>query len=123
MENELEQEIKNILTDYFKQEFGNENALPNLVLSGIAHELAKNGWKLYRIVQKQYDYEDIDDMAGIKDIELTKEEREEIYENYSNSEYKDSDTLFYLLEDLIEDRKKNDSEKGKRGEANAELGS
>ena len=82
----MEDKIKEIIVNWFKNEFKNAEALPDIVISGLAHEISKHSTELYRIVQREYDKEDLEYMLEDVEVELTDSEKEQILDSYEDRE-------------------------------------
>lgn len=101
----MEERIKEIIEAWLEKEFKNKNAIPGLVVSGLATEILNHRWEIYRYVKNEYDLEDINRAAEDREIELTDEEADIVLNKYQDSEYQDVDTIDYLLDRIIEMRK------------------
>ena len=97
----MEDRIKTIIRDWLNKTFGNPDALPTPVLNGLAEEIDKHRWEIYRYQKDEYDMDDIDAVALDYDIKLTDEEREIILHKYQYCEYQDMDTIKDLLDFYI----------------------
>ena len=97
----MEDRIKTIIRDWLNKTFGNPDALPTPVLNGLAEEIDKHRWEIYRYQKDEYDMDDIDAVALDYDIKLTDEEREIILHKYQDCEYQDMDTIKDLLDFYI----------------------
>lgn len=105
----LADKYEDIIRHWLRETFGNEDALPNLILKGLSQELASHGWEVCQHIRKEYDLEDINRAAVDREIELTDEEAEIVLNKYQDSEYQDVDTIDYLLDIVIEMRKEKDN--------------
>lgn len=101
----MKDRIEKIIKDYLVKQFGNEDALPKMVLSGIAEELAEHRWEFHTMVQEEYDMEDIEDVAGSKEYDLTKEEKERVLYRYKHLEDSNIDLLYDIVEEVYNERK------------------
>lgn len=97
----MEDRIKTIIRDWLNNTFGNPDALPTPVLNGLAEEIDKHRWEIYKSVKDEYDMDDIDAVALDYDIKLTDEERGIILHKYQDCEYQDRDTIKDLLDFYI----------------------
>lgn len=97
----MEDRIKTIIRDWLNNTFGNPDALPTPVLNGLAEEIDKHRWEIYKYQKDEYDMEDIDAVALDYNIELTNNEREMILHKYQDCEYQDLDTVKDLLDTYI----------------------
>lgn len=93
----MEDRIKTIIRDWLNKTFGNPDALPTPVLNGLAEEIDKHRWEIYRYQKDEYDMDDIDAVALDYGIKLTDEEREMILHKYQDCEYQDMDAIKDLL--------------------------
>lgn len=101
----MKDRIETIIRDWLNKEFKNPSAIPGPMLKGLAEEIDKHRWEIYRFVKDEYDLEDIVRVATDKEIELTDEEVEIVLHKYQDSEYQDVDTITYLIDRIIEMRK------------------
>lgn len=97
----MEDRIKTIIRDWLNNTFGNPDALPTPVLNGLAEEIDKHRWEIYKYQKDEYDMEDIDAVALDYNIELTDNEREMILHKYQDCEYQDLETVKDLLDTYI----------------------
>ena len=102
----MEERIGQIITEWLKKEFNNEKAFPKLVVSGLAGEINKHRWEIYNMVQREYDMEDIMSIAEDKNVMLTDEEVSTVLHRYGKIDDSNLDSLDYIIEDVINDRKK-----------------
>lgn len=82
----MEDRIKEIIVDWLRKEFKNEEALPGLIVSGIAHEIGRHSIELHRIMQREYDKEDLEYVLEGMEVELTDSEKEQILDSYADRE-------------------------------------
>ena len=101
----MEDRVKEIIVNWFKNEFKNEEALPDIVISGLAYEISKHSTELHRIVQREYDKEDLEYVLEGMEVELTDSEKEQILDSYEDRE---DDALDYMRDiiDYVVRRKK-----------------
>lgn len=97
----MEDRIKTIIRDWLNNTFGNPDALPTPVLNGLAEEIDKHRWEIYKYQKDEYDMDDIDAVALDYNIELTDNEREMILHKYQDCEYQDLETVKDLLDTYI----------------------
>lgn len=102
----MEERIENIIKQYLKGTFKNEDALPSLITHGIAEEIYKHRWEIYSSVQEEYDMEDIETVADSLGTELTDEEKATALHRYKKIEGSNLDTLSYIIEEIIQEREK-----------------
>lgn len=102
----MEDRIKEIILEYLEKEYGNKNAIPGLLVSGIASVIYNHRWEIYSYTKQEYDLEDIDIIEDNMGVNLTKDERNKILHYYQNSEYQDMDTLRDIVEEVVEEREK-----------------
>lgn len=103
----MKDRIQTIIRDWLNTTFDNPDAIPKLVVAGLADEIDKHRWEIYRFTKEEYDLEDIDMVADNKDVELTDDERLRVLHNYQNSEYQDSDTIDYFIDEVMRAREEN----------------
>lgn len=102
----MEERIERIITRYLGKELGNSDAIPNLLVKGIADEINKHRWEIYSGVQREYDMEDIKYIAENKNVKLTDEEVSTVLHRYGKIEDSNLESLDYIIEDVIDERKK-----------------
>ncbi len=102
----MEKRIEQIITEYLGKELGNRDAIPNLLVKGIADEINKHRWEIYNMVQREYDMEDIMSIAEDKNVMLTDEEVSTVLHRYGKIDDSNLDSLDYIIEDVINERKK-----------------
>ena len=107
----MKDRIATIMRDWLSTEFKNANAIPKPMLDGLAEEIDKHRWEIYRYTQEEYELEDIDVICENEGYELTKDEKDTVLHRYHNSEYQDMETLSYLVRMVVGEREqKDDSE-------------
>ena len=101
----MEDRIKEIIVDWLRKEFKNEEALPGLIVSGLAHEIGRHSIELHRIMQREYDKEDLEYVLEGMEVELADSEKEHILNSYEDRE---DDALDYMRDivDYVIRRKK-----------------
>lgn len=100
----MQERIEKIIKDWLVKEFGNGDALPKPVLSGLAEEIVNHRWEIHTMVQEEYDMEDIEDVASANAYELTKEEKERILHRYKKLEDSNLDLLYDIVEEVYNER-------------------
>lgn len=100
----MKDRIEEIIKKYLVNQFGNEDALPKMVLSGLAEELNEHRWEFHTLVQEEYDMEDIEDVAAANEYELTKEEKERILHRYKKLEDGNIDLLYDIVDEVYNER-------------------
>ena len=103
----MEDRIRTIIRDWLNTEFNNPDALPELMILGIASEINKHRWEIYQSVKREYDLEDIEAICMSQKVELTDDEKNLALHRYGNCEYQDMETLGYIIEEIVEEREKN----------------
>jgi len=102
----MQDRLEKIIKDWLKKEFDNENAMPSPMVKGLADEINKHRWEIYNMVQREYDMEDIMSIAEDKNVMLTDEEVSTVLHRYGKIDDSNLDSLDYIIEDVINDRKK-----------------
>lgn len=93
----MQDRIQTIIRDWLNTTFGNPDAIPNLMIKGLAEEISKHRWEIYEYVKDEYDLEDINMAAENNNIELTKDE-----ESYALNRYRKAQEYEYSLDILDE---------------------
>ena len=104
MYNDLEKQIEAIIYNWLENTFHNNEAIPKLIVNGIAREIVNYRWKIYSSVKNELDLEDIYRVAEVKEIKLTDEEANIVLNRYQDGEYQDIDTINYLIDKIIKGR-------------------
>lgn len=102
----MKDRIETIIRDWLNATFNNPNAIPNLMVKGLAEEIDKHRWEIYENVREEYDLEDIETVADSEGVQLTKEEESLALHRYRKAEDSNLDTLYYIVDEIIENRKK-----------------
>lgn len=102
----MKDRIETIIRDWLNTEFKNPDALPGLVISGLAEEINKHRWEIHSNVQEEYDMEDIDTMAESNEVKLTEDERLRALHRYRKLEDSNLDTLSYIIDEIVNERGK-----------------
>ena len=102
----MQDRLKTIIRDWLNETFGNPDALPGPVLDGLAEEIDKHSWEIYRHVVDQNDMEDIEYVAEENNIELTKEQKDIILHKYQDAEDNRLESLEYIIDYVVEEEKK-----------------
>lgn len=97
----MEDRIATIIRDWFNKKFGNPDALPNLVLKGLAEEINNHRFEIHSYVKDEYDEEDIDIAAENNDIKLSKEEKDYALRRYQKAQEYDSSVEY--INDIMND--------------------
>ena len=100
----MKERIEHIIKEYLSKEYGREDVIPGLMLSGIADEIDKHRWEFHAIVQEEYDMEDIDSIAEENKYKLTKEEKERILHRFKKIEDSNLDQLSYIIDEVVQER-------------------
>lgn len=91
--------IETRIRDWLNTEFHNPDALPGLVISGLAEEIYKYRWEIYEDVQDEYDTEDVESIEEEKNIKLTKDQKRRAIWRWR----KERDTSLDILYDIIDE--------------------
>lgn len=102
----MKDRIETIIRDWSNTEFKNPDALPGLVISGLAEEINNHRWEIHSNVQEEYDMEDIDTMAESNEVKLTEDERLRALHRYRKLEDSNLDTLSYIIDEIVNERGK-----------------
>ena len=91
--------IETIIRDWLNEQFHNPDALPKLVISGLAEEIYKYRWEMYEDVQEEYDTEDVESIEEEKNIKLTADQKRRAIWRWR----KERDTSLDILYDIIDE--------------------
>lgn len=94
----MEDRVKEIIVNWLRNEFKNEEALPDIVVSGLADEIDRHSAELHRIIQREYDKEDLEYILEGMEVELTDSEKEKVLDAYENRE----DNALDYLRDIVD---------------------
>ena len=100
----MKDRIETIIRDWLVKEFGNGDALPKPVLSGLADELNNHRWEFHSLVQEEYDMEDIENVAAANEYELTDREKDRILHRYKKLEDGNLDLLYDIVDEVVKER-------------------
>ena len=100
----MKERIEHIIKEYLSKEYGREDVIPGLMLSGIADEIDKHRWEFHAIVQEEYDMEDIDSIAEENEYKLTMEEKKRILHRFKKIEDSNLDQLSYIIDEVVQER-------------------
>ena len=98
----MEDRIETIIRDYLNKEFKNPDAIPGLLIKGIAKEINDHRYEIHSYVKDEYDEDSIDMVAEDKGIELTKAEKEYALKRYRKAQDYDDNSGEYLDEIMNE---------------------
>lgn len=101
--------VETIIQDWLGKEFGNRDALPGLVLKGLAEEIFNHRDEFHDAVKAEYLIDDIKSIAESEETELTKEEIERAVSRYYKIEDSYWDDLTSVVLDIISDRESQSS--------------
>lgn len=104
--NATENEFEKIILEWMDKEFKNKDAMPKVLVSSLAAELASKAYVIHSLVDKEYDLEDIDYVAENRGEELTDEERQEILERYRNIESHSIEDIEEVMSWVLKQREK-----------------
>lgn len=102
----MKDRIETIIRDWLNATFGNPDAIPSLMVKGLAEEIDKHRWEIYENVRDEYDLEDINMVAENNNIKLTKNEESYALNRYRKAqEYESSmDVLDEIVNEVIVQR-------------------
>ena len=95
----VEMEIKRFLSDNFN---GNENAIPSIIVKGIADKIYDIRHSIYNLVQEEADMEDIFYVYEYKEVEASPEEIVRIMNKYKKCKEESNEEFEYLI-DLVQE--------------------
>lgn len=103
----MQDRIERMIKDYLEREFKNRNAIPGLIIKGISEEIDRHRWEIYESVRDEYDFEDIDRVADSNDVQLTGDERTDVFYRYRTIQQYESSIreLDEIVKYIIEKRK------------------
>lgn len=99
----MKDRIETIIRDWLNEKFGNPDALPNLMLKGLAEEIDNHRFEIYSYVKDEYDEEDIAISAENNGMELSKEEKDYALRRYQKAQEYDSSVEY--INDIMTDIK------------------
>lgn len=102
--------IETIIRDWLNTEFHNPDALPGLVITGLAGEIDRHRWEIYEDVQDEYDMEDVEDVAEEKGVKLTADQKRRAIWRWRKEKETPMDTLYDIVEDISQETTSDDSE-------------
>lgn len=102
--------IETIIRDWLNEQFHNPDALPGIVISGLAEELYKHRYEIYEDVQEEYDTEDVEDIEEEKNIKLTEDQKRRAIWRWRREKETPLDILYDIVEDISQEITSDDSE-------------
>lgn len=98
--------VASTIKEYLRDELKNENAIPQLLIDGIANAINKKRWQIYSIVDDEYMHEDIDTVCNDRGVALDDEEVGEAYYRYQKVRENDDSMsyLYEIIDEIIEER-------------------
>lgn len=110
----MQDRIEEIILNHLENVYHNRDALPSLVVKGLAEEIENHRWEIFDYTRKENMMEDIVGVSEELEVELTDEETEYVFNTFWNSDYQDMDSLRDLISNVVYEREKNDSEGGEK---------
>lgn len=98
----MQQVIEVIIRNWLEKEFGNSDALPGVVLKGLAEEIYNHRWEIHSGVQREYDMEDIEYVGESEN--LTEDEKNLALHRYQNLEDDRLESLSYIIDEIVAER-------------------
>lgn len=98
--------IETIIRDWLNVTFNNPNAIPNLMVKGLAEEINKHRFEMYNYVKDEYDLEDVHIVADNNNVTLTEDEEALALHRYNKAQEYDSalEYLDEIISEIIEAR-------------------
>lgn len=100
----MKDRLETIIRDWLNTEFDNPEAIPGLMISGLAEEINKHRWEIHSRVDDEYRMEDIDTVAEANNVELTENEKKIALDRYRNLEDSNMDELSYIIDEIAMNR-------------------
>ena len=101
--NSLDVRLTTIIREWVKKNYGEAEAdNPSWDIHALAEEICKEKYTIHTYVQKEYDMEDIDDVASAQEITLNDEQRELAYYRYKKLESSNLDLLYDIVSEVNE---------------------
>lgn len=101
----MEERIANIIYNWVKEQFGESEANePSWNIEALAKEIDKHRWEIYRFTQEEYEMEDVEDVAKLLNIKLSKEEKRLALHKYENVEDSKLEALEWIIKDIKESK-------------------
>jgi len=100
----MEDRIHTIIHDWLNTTFKNPNAMPEIMIKGLAEEINKHRWEIYNFVQEEYDMEDIEMIAQSNNINLNGKEMREVLRRYQNRDSNSLDELSFIIDNTVASR-------------------
>ena len=100
----MKDRLETIIRDWLNTEFHNPEAIPGLMISGLAEEINKHRWEIHSRVDDEYRMEDIDTVAEANNVELTDNEKKIALDRYRDLEDSNIDELSYIIDEIVMDR-------------------
>lgn len=102
----MKDRIETIIRDWLNTTFGNPDAIPNLMVKGLAEEIDKHRFEIHNYVKDEYDLEDVQAAADNNNVTLTKDEESLALHRYNKAQEYDSalDYLDEIISEIIDAR-------------------
>lgn len=100
--------IETVIRDWLNEQFHNPDALPGLVISGLAEEIYKHRYEMYEDVQDEYDAEDVEDIEAEKNVKLTEDQKRRAIWRWRKEKDVPIDILYDIVEDISQEKIKSD---------------
>ena len=96
--------VETIIRDWLNTEFNNPDAIPGLMVSGLAEEINKHRWDIYSRVDEEYKLEDIEAIEESMGVILTDEEKNIVLHRYNKTDDQALEILGIIIGDIISER-------------------
>lgn len=103
----MKDRLETIIRDWLNIEFKNPDAIPGLLISGIAEEINKHRWEIHSRVDEEYRLEDIEAVEISNKVNLTEEEKKLALDRYRDLEESHMDELSWIINEIINEREHN----------------
>lgn len=103
----VKEEIERVIRKYLAETFKDKDALPNVMIEGLAEAIASDRWNIYALVDQECIYMDIDMVASDKEVELSNEEKGVACHRYRKIRDNDDSIqyLYDIIDEIVEGRK------------------
>ena len=100
--------IETIIRDWLNEQFHNSDALPGLIISGLAEELYKHRYEIYEDVQDEYDTEDVESIEEEKNIKLTEDQKRRALWRWRKERDTSLDILYDIIDEISQEKRTSD---------------
>lgn len=104
----MEDVIENIIKNWLEKEFKNAEAIPGLLVKGLAKEISEHRYDIHSLVEREWKLDDIESIELAQKVELTDDEKERVLHRYEKYDDDALETLSCIIEEIVDEREEAD---------------